>query len=321
MARSLPAGVRTLCPLHYGRDCTTLLCVVEMRWSKGKEPRRYWGRGDQKGLTPPTAGTSVKRAACGYILQLVNNRKVNTGEKVWESEETGINSPCQEEFRHVDFQCRLLPAVSTVHQPADDTSYRACPSSRANYLYMGPKCNLWSTLDVILVCALPAVVLAAVVAVSLQWISYCRSKRQKRTRRHSTRASQLRSQAQLIAEYVPNPTKDARYAPPQKGVKVQNAGAAPNFKFPLISVRHQPYEEVQPTPVRDFRYISQQPMRQATSGNGNALGNRPVEPFNVWESEIPDVDYEEENPFAAMAMRQLTNVGTPALSRPSYNSP
>lgn len=57
-----------------------------------------------------------------------------------------------------------------------------CPSYQANYLYMGPKCNLWSTLDVILVCAVPAVTAAAIVAVSLQWISYCRSKPKKRTR-------------------------------------------------------------------------------------------------------------------------------------------
>lgn len=66
-------------------------------------------------------------------------------------------------------------------------SVSRCPSyqiSWQNYWYMGPKCDqLWSTLDLILIAAVPGLTLTVTVAVLIQWISYCKKKPKKNASR------------------------------------------------------------------------------------------------------------------------------------------
>lgn len=62
----------------------------------------------------------------------------------------------------------------------DQRPFCKCPNYRESwndYWYMGPKCeHLWNTLDLILVIVFPAVALASVASVSVQWIYYCKNK-------------------------------------------------------------------------------------------------------------------------------------------------
>lgn len=187
----------------------------------------------------------------------------------------------------------------------DEMPFCKCPSYRVkweNYWYMGPKCDqLWSTLDLIIISSLPALALASVTIVSVQWICYCYNKPKKRPRK----LGQVTAQAKHVPEYVTKSADEPRYVIPQNGVK--NSRPAPNFQFPKISLQYQPDAEVHSSPSRGFSYIPSLPLRKVTSLSGNADGNQTpsVQPFSYWGGKIPAVDYEEENPFTNLAMQKL----------------
>uniref|UniRef100_A0A4X1W268 MICOS complex subunit n=1 Tax=Sus scrofa TaxID=9823 RepID=A0A4X1W268_PIG len=75
----------------------------------------------------------------------------------------------------------------------DGKPFCKCPNFRGqwgNYWYMGVKCDqLWNTLDLILVAALPGIGLALLVGVTIQTIHYCKKRSKKDTNDHREQRS------------------------------------------------------------------------------------------------------------------------------------
>ncbi|XP_042334966.1 uncharacterized protein LOC121936628 isoform X2 [Sceloporus undulatus] len=165
-----------------------------------------------------------------------------------------------------------------------------CPAYRSgwqNYWYLGSKCDqLWSTLDLIVVAALPAVALSLTVAVAMQWSNYCKRKRGKVIKRRSIPERERRHHGQHNKGYAPNSADKARNVSQPPGRK--DDGISQNYRFPKLAVQSQAFGQEESPRFGGFSY-THQPLRRAAP-----LG-----------SEIPDADYEDENPFTAMAMQQF----------------
>ncbi|XP_053130210.1 uncharacterized protein LOC128335636 isoform X2 [Hemicordylus capensis] len=195
----------------------------------------------------------------------------------------------------------------------DQAPFCKCPSYRndwEDYWYMGPKCEqLWSTLDLIVVAAVPAVTLSVVAAVIMQWVNYC-----KRTPKDGARThSQPRPQAQEIPRYAHNLDDGSRYIFPHRSE--EDNRTVQNPKFPPIPLKEQPHEHPPLRRVKGSSYVPHPPLRRAMPEDAN----RPpyVKQPRYWEHETTNVDYEEENPFSVMGMRQFPKPGASPFLPPS----
>ncbi|XP_069469032.1 uncharacterized protein [Ambystoma mexicanum] len=100
----------------------------------------------------------------------------------------------------------------------DQKPFCKCPNYRVSwtdYWYMGPKCEqLWSTLDLILVIVFPAVALASMTGVTVQWIYYCKNKPQKR--KHASARKEARNEMRIPKinpAYIPEDYTKEAFAP------------------------------------------------------------------------------------------------------------
>ncbi|XP_013926325.1 PREDICTED: uncharacterized protein LOC106552540 [Thamnophis sirtalis] len=159
----------------------------------------------------------------------------------------------------------------------DKAPYCKCPSYRnkwADYWYMGPKCNyLWSTLDLILMIAVPAVTLSMVVFTLTKWTAYCRSQPKKSR-------SQERQPGRPASAMPNNPQRQLEAQPKQMSV----------FPRPLA----QNQAEI-PFPDRSS-YSPQRPLPRAVPSAQAGQSNH-------WVNEIPSADYDQEAPFEEVPMR------------------
>ncbi|XP_061455000.1 uncharacterized protein LOC133371493 [Rhineura floridana] len=202
----------------------------------------------------------------------------------------------------------------------DQIPFCKCPSYRSgwkDHWYMGPKCEqLWSTLDLILIVVLPAITLSLAVAITMQWVSYCKDKRENGVKQSSTHAKQTRAQAPH--NDVPNLADKLRYASHPQGK--ENPGASQKVKFPKYPLRGQPHEQIQSPQIGGFSYIPHQPLRRANPNQDDVFAGQSsqVGQLAYWETEIPDMDYEEANPFSAMPMQPFPKPGASMFSQPGY---
>ncbi|XP_015744507.1 uncharacterized protein LOC103057593 [Python bivittatus] len=175
--------------------------------------------------------------------------------------------------------------------------YCKCPSYRnkwEDYWYMGPKFDyLWSTLDLILVIAVPAATLAIVATTLMQWVGYCKSK-----------PKGSRSQARRPAPVISHRPQ------PHGQLKVQ---AKEMFAFPRPLV---PNQQETPFPER-LSYPPQRPT--SITDEAFMVPSAQVGRSSHWANEIPDADYEQQNPFAPLPMRQLSKPKTPMFPLPDYD--
>ncbi|XP_037676776.1 meprin A subunit beta-like [Choloepus didactylus] len=90
----------------------------------------------------------------------------------------------------------------------DGEPFCKCPNFRGqwgNYWYMGSKCDqLWNTLDLILVAALPGIGLALIVGVTIQTIHYCKKKSKKNIDDHREQRNWSGLQPQHNSTYAFN---------------------------------------------------------------------------------------------------------------------
>ncbi|KAL7979408.1 hypothetical protein Chor_004566 [Crotalus horridus] len=196
------------------------------------------------------------------------------------------------EFHDVGIQPSPAPTPVN-HHLSDHSSCKSCPSYRnkwKDYWYMGSKCNyLWSTLDLILMITVPAVTLSVVVFTLMQWIGYCKSPSKK-----------SRSQVQQPRISIP-------VIPPRPQPQRQpDAQPRQMLAFPRPLIQDQ--QEI-PFPER-LSYSPQRPLPTVPStqaGRGNP-----------WMNEIPSADYDQQNPFEALPMRQLLKPKASTLPLPDY---
>ncbi|KAJ7310290.1 hypothetical protein JRQ81_007191 [Phrynocephalus forsythii] len=195
----------------------------------------------------------------------------------------------------------------------DQKPFCKCPSYRStwqDYWYMGPKCDhLWSSLDLILIATLPAVTLASVAIVVMQWINSCRSTPGKGARQWSPFGCGQRPQAKDNRAYVPDSADQARPASqPQKGKAAD--GAAQNYNFPKLSLTKQVYERPESPRFGAFSYLPHHPLRGADPAGDVLVRPSPRDAqLGDWGDNIPEADYEEDNPFAAIPMQQFLIAG------------
>uniref|UniRef100_A0ABM5EW67 Uncharacterized protein n=1 Tax=Pogona vitticeps TaxID=103695 RepID=A0ABM5EW67_9SAUR len=198
----------------------------------------------------------------------------------------------------------------------DQKPFCKCPSYRSlwqDYWYMGPKCDhLWSSLDLILIVALPAVTLSCVVAVTMQWINYCKSTPGRGARQKSPSGRGQRR------GYDPDSAGKARPVSQPKGGKADE-GAAQNYKFPKLPQKKQQYKPPALPRFEGFSYIAHQPLRRANPADD--VFTNPSPRVGYWDDNLPAADYEEENPFAAIPMEQFPKPGSPFFPRPPYSEP
>ncbi|XP_057573604.1 meprin A subunit beta-like [Hippopotamus amphibius kiboko] len=87
----------------------------------------------------------------------------------------------------------------------DGEPFCKCPNFRGrwgNYWYMGTKCDqLWNTLDLILVAALPGIGLAFLVGVTIQTVHYCKKRSKKNINDHREQRSLSGLQPQHNSAY------------------------------------------------------------------------------------------------------------------------
>ncbi|XP_073498266.1 uncharacterized protein [Phyllobates terribilis] len=85
----------------------------------------------------------------------------------------------------------------------------SCPyytGPNGNYWYLGEKCDqLWSTLDMIVICVLPAVALAFIVAVTAQLIHFCKTKPRSKTVKVAKNSERKTTNTHQNRAYVPDP--------------------------------------------------------------------------------------------------------------------
>ncbi|XP_060612525.2 uncharacterized protein [Anolis sagrei] len=201
----------------------------------------------------------------------------------------------------------------------DQRPFCNCPSYRKgwqNYWYLGPKCDqLWSTLDLIIVIVVPAIALSATTAVAVQWVNYCKNKEGRSAKRRSAPPREHVPQGQPNTAYVPQPVD--RHVPQPRGRK--DDGVAQNVKFPKLSTQSNAYEQAELPLFGGFSYAPHQPLRRVVQmGNNNRLpGPPPQRGGYVGNYE----DYEEENPFTAMAMQPFPTSGSSGFPRADYYEP
>uniref|UniRef100_A0ACB8FXG1 Uncharacterized protein n=1 Tax=Sphaerodactylus townsendi TaxID=933632 RepID=A0ACB8FXG1_9SAUR len=171
----------------------------------------------------------------------------------------------------------------------DQVPFCKCPTYHSgweDYWYMGPKCDqLWSTLDLILLAAVPAVALAVAATVIMQWAGYCRSSAHAR-----------HPQVHYRPANVPNPAENSRVISQQKDNKMDES--ARPVRFPKLPVQSHVYEHTpMPASVGGFSYIPQQALPVERGPPAGYLA--------TWQREIPDVDYDAEDPFSTMQMQHI----------------
>ncbi|XP_060105923.1 uncharacterized protein LOC132579516 [Heteronotia binoei] len=183
----------------------------------------------------------------------------------------------------------------------DQIPFCKCPAYHngwEDYWYMGSKCDqLWSTLDLILVATVPGVALVLTAVVIMQWVGYCRHKPAYGTGKSSVHARHTRSEIHYNPANVPNLVDNSRNISQQNGSKDDRA--AQSVRFPRLSVQSY-VNEPPPLPARfgGFSYI---PHQRAVPVERGHLADQ----HDAWQSEIPDVDYKDVNPFSTMPMQQF----------------
>ncbi|XP_073445998.1 uncharacterized protein [Dendrobates tinctorius] len=100
----------------------------------------------------------------------------------------------------------------------------SCPyytGPNGNYWYLGEKCDqLWSTLDMIVICVFPAVALAFIVAVTAQLIHFCKMKPYSKTVKVAKNLEIKRTSTYPNRTYVPD-LEEVRQYKDQSMVNVQ----------------------------------------------------------------------------------------------------
>ncbi|XP_032994142.1 uncharacterized protein LOC117040471 [Lacerta agilis] len=204
----------------------------------------------------------------------------------------------------------------------DQIPFCKCPSYQngwKNYWYMGAKCEeLWSTLDLILVVVFPAVALSFVAAVTTQWVQYCKDKPGKEAKRSRIQARQLSPEPQRNSEYAPKLADRLRSASYSQGR--QNDGGSQDIKFSRYPLQSYPHEQIQSPHTGGYSQMPHQPLRRAVPYQDDVFVGRSsqVGQLHSWESEVPDVDYEDTNPFSAIPMQQFPRPGASVVPRPEY---
>ncbi|KAM4020977.1 uncharacterized protein ACNLHF_001153 [Anomaloglossus baeobatrachus] len=177
----------------------------------------------------------------------------------------------------------------------------SCPFYRGpngNYWYLGAKCNqLWSTLDMIVLCIFPAVALAFVVGVTAQVIHFCKTKPHGRRVKEAKNLERKSTNTHKNLSYVPDPEISRQYLE-RSAVNVQERvqpkiQTAPQNVPPAVlpKPRGLKYYSDAPPVARSSSYFEG---RQQSQNSG---------------SRVPEQEYEEP---------QYARVSRPAFAPANY---
>ncbi|XP_069062265.1 uncharacterized protein [Pleurodeles waltl] len=195
----------------------------------------------------------------------------------------------------------------------DQKPFCKCPNYReslTDYWYMGPKCeHLWNTLDLILVIVFPAVALASVASVTVQWIYYCKN-RPKNYRKHASSRQMAGNEISLPKvnpAYIPEEhIKDdftLSYLPKQR--TAPDVAETERSRMPR-SVSHA-NDQRYPHQEAIFPHVTRKPN---TSYNAYSQNQR----FSYEDSVLPGQDYVERTPKHPM-------IPVATIPRPKFNVP
>ncbi|KYO38448.1 hypothetical protein Y1Q_0015686 [Alligator mississippiensis] len=198
----------------------------------------------------------------------------------------------------------------------DQKPFCKCPYYRGvwgEYWYLGEKCNqLWRTLDLILVAVLPGVALVFLVCVILQIVYYC-----KRDKGERKQKRQLEHKAHHNPAYTPELTDNLRDVSQQPFA--EGHLTTQSMQIPKVMLKNKSFGQPQaPGRVEVHSTLFHQPLRGPVSGADHSFSHQYPQhnQFAYPGSNIPYVDYEEENPVPAMPIRQFPKYDISAFPRP-----